>query len=301
MGATQCSCLSDFQKDSTEVEVPAQSSNQFFGSSGINEDMIRNLSPLHSDQSRGFSTALLEPKLTNLMKLKTSEVLSSLTENLNEKEQKNLRGHKVSQNKIENLLKSPSQSGNTVLDNLKKIKTKKLEEPYQLSFLLLGSSGAGKTSIIYRICHNQFDSYHIPSIQAETTFYAIKHESKNYQICFVDTCGLSEYKSDKIDLVVNCDFLIYVVDLTDVDSFKYLKEQLKAEDFSSWSHVRRFILGNKYDILGRFRDLRSTIQEYAEKSGFHYYDVSAKNNFNLTKMVKESLTLFYANKIAIIK
>lgn len=167
------------------------------------------------------------------------------------------------------------------------------------SFIFLGESGSGKTSFIYKICYNKFDPYHIPTIKPEIILYEARHEGTSCKVNFVDTCGLSEYKSGIDEIARNDVFFVYVVDLTNSLSLNYLKKQLldQADCLNkAASNLGQVILGNKIDLATQSKVEKKIIREYANEIKIPYFEVSAKTSFNLVKFLSHCLNIFYSRK-----
>lgn len=306
----QCNCWKEYRNQNTEVVVPERETEQMLQPQPDFKEYIQSEAVVSKEEE--IAQPFSKNSRNNLCIYKNVSEDLNPPDNQDEDKKKYLRGGKVSQNKTESFVRSPMPSRNAsslsirkspqISTELKLMKTKKLEEPYEVSVLLLGSSGVGKTSIIFKIVYNQFDLYHIPSINAEKIEYDIKHNNRMYHVSFIDTCGLAEYKSELDELSLNCDFLVYAVDLTDNSSFTYVKDLIMADQENQGvfkrNHLQRIILGNKSDIAGRSKSLKTLVKEFADNKGIAYHEVSAKNNLNLMKILKECLDFFYDTKVA---
>lgn len=314
----QCSCLGQNKRDSSEVEVPQrESEEQIYSDKMVDSDSKRvSNHPIHTSDDN-IIPLTVNAKLLLKYKQPKDDPAAKKADFIEEEVKKMIRGSKVSQNKMDSLVKSPipsrcqsiksARKSPQITSDLKMIRTKKLEEPYEPSLLFLGESGVGKTSIIYKICYNQFDFYHIPTINAERILYNTKHESAAYQVNFIDTCGLPEYKSELDELTLNSDFLVYIIDLTDQRSFTYVKNLILSElenqsdKLKSKNYLGKIILGNKFDLAGRNKELKATVKEFAERQKISYFEVSAQNNLNLVKFIKQCLEVFYNQKVSKVK
>lgn len=308
----QCGCLGQNKRDTSEVEVPQRESEEQISSDKRDDiDTKRFVNNTIQTNDENSVPLTINAKLSLLKYKQAKDEPISKKEHVEEEAKKMIRGSNVSQNKIDSLTKSPIPSrcqsiksirkSPQITADLKNIRTKKLEEPYEPSFLFLGESGVGKTSIIYKICYNQFDSYHIPSINAERINYNTKHANFNYSVNFIDTCGLPEYKSELDELTLNSDFLVYIVDLTDTRSFTYIKDLILSECGSQMSrsktYLQQIILGNKFDMAARNKELKAAVKEFADNQHISYIEVSAKNNLNLVKFLNQCLEVYYCQRV----
>lgn len=309
----QCSCWTQTKREIImEVDVPQRESEE-------NIKAIKTIEKVDSIIKTNQEPHLFmtEECLMQTFQCNTKPVVTSKQDHGAEKtlvnfedleeEKKTVFSSIVNPKVIERFVKSPSASGrhtpkssrknSHISERIGQLKKKKLVEPYKPCITFLGESGVGKTSLIYKVCHNQFDSYHIPTIKAEQIVYDTKHEGASYAVSIIDTCGLPEYKSELDELKLNSDFLIYTVDLTDSRSFVYIKKLIDDHSKSNGNIKddcpHQIILGNKVDLTNRNKELKESVKLYAEAAKIPYFEVSAKTNFNLVKFMKHCLEAFY--------
>ena len=101
-----------------------------------------------------------------------------------------------------------------------------IEEVIACKVILIGGSGVGKTSIIARYIHNEFNSNSHSSSGASFSSKTILNEDKNKSIKFEiwDTAGQEKYRSLNRSFYKRADACILVYDITNRDSFEDLKE-----------------------------------------------------------------------------
>lgn len=306
----QCNCWSQSNRSNIEVDVPQRESEQNVEASEIIEKKVtcERFLDLYNflNEDRTISTSKSNDKSALIKKAGNAKQTLADFENLEEERGANFRLI-VSPRLTKKLEESPTSSErqtpistrkSSQNSNLPENKSRKAEPTFKTYLTLLGESGVGKTSLIYKICFNKFDLYHIPTIKAEQVMYETKHEGANYQVNLIDTCGLSEYKSNIDELILNVDFLVYIVDLTNSRSFSYVKmlleeSRLKSNGKANSDCIQRIILGNKVDLAARNKELKESVREYAHSAHIPYFDVSAKTNFNLVKLMKHCLEVFY--------
>lgn len=171
------------------------------------------------------------------------------------------------------------------------------QEP-QIILTFYGQSGCGKSSIVYKLCHNTIDPFHIPTIKVETFNKFFDHESIKYNINLVDTIGLAHLQPNTEELLRISDFIFYVVDLTEPKSFYNIKEQIENNCKllnQSKNNGKTIILGNKCD-LNKNKDLINVLKAFSNDNNYIFYEVSAKSNFNLNKILRFCVEDFSNNK-----
>lgn len=283
----QCGCWSETIKvRNMEVDVPQRESESNLEASKINKkwDSSERLKDLYNFLSDGKP----EPNAADFSELKEDKrtvarfgVASRVTK-------------KSDESSSSSGYQTPVSTRKSSQNSCEQVNQRNQVKPIKIYLTLLGESGVGKTSFIYKACYNQFDLYHIPTINPEQVMYETKYEGSNYQVQLIDTCGVAEYRSNLDELVLNADFLIYMVDLTNSRSFKYVKKLLDENKYKTGSDcLQKIILGNKADIAGRYKELKESVREYAKSAQIPYFEVSAKTNCNFAKFIKHCLEVFY--------
>lgn len=169
------------------------------------------------------------------------------------------------------------------------IKSNKLKEPYNIFITLLGKSGTGKSSIIFKLCQIPTDNYHIPTIKVEKFNHEYKLENKKFNINFIDTCGIQEYTVNEKSLIEISDFVFLVLDLTDGSSFKFIKTIM--DQYQTEKLIKIIVLGNKVEIC-KNQDFKNQIKKFCEEKNYEYFEISAINTINISKVVKFCMEKF---------
>jgi small GTP-binding protein len=204
-----------------------------------------------------------------------------------EEEKKQQRGANVSQKEGLLNIYSPQANNKDYKKSSKRV-LNYLDEKQNNKFiniLVLGDTCGGKTSLIYKLTSNIFETYHIPTIKVEIIEHKYAFNGNTYNLNFIDTCGLAEYRSESEELYTsnNIDVILLIVDLSDNKNFEYMKELIKS---IITKHKKIIVLGNKFDLLGKNKENRERIVTYASSKTLKYFDVSAKTGNNLLKVVK---------------
>lgn len=178
-------------------------------------------------------------------------------------------------------IKNVSESFSKKFDRFK-------EEPYEVVVTFFGKSNTGKTSIISRICKNSFEYYHIPTIKVESFCLNTRFNQKLFKINFIDTCGLDEYMSDTMELLKYTDYVCYIADLTDSNSFSYIESLYSDHKKSNKNNtLKYFIVANKSDLAKSYS--KKSYIEFAESINIQLIEVSALNSINISKITRSIL------------
>jgi len=136
-----------------------------------------------------------------------------------------------------------------------------MDEPIRLrkKVCLLGDAAVGKTSVIRRYVHNQFDEKYITTIGTNVSKKDIKvvfqnqnNTNQNYEITLAiwDIIGQKELQSFNLNYFRNANGGIVVCDITRRDTLDSLM-MWTSSFFNTIGQVPLVFLVNKYDLLDR--------------------------------------------------
>ena len=146
---------------------------------------------------------------------------------------------------------------------------------YKIVFL--GSSGVGKTSILFKYTHNFYISKYESTVGA--AYILQKINNLHYEIW--DTCGIEEKDNIASLYYLKSEIAIIVFDLSDLYSFKKAEFWIK-ELFINSPHTNIIIVGNKHDLL-KYKHNKEYLYiiEKIRKNNLLYLEVSAKTGKNI--------------------
>lgn len=150
--------------------------------------------------------------------------------------------------------------------------------------LLIGDAGVGKSAILNRFSDNIF-------IKDRTTTIGVDFRIKNFKIGndlikveLWDTTGNKTFRDIVKIFYKRTDYVIFIFDITDHNSFKNIKTWLKEADMHTQKNVKKIIVGNKLDLEDlRLVEYKESL-EFANKLGIDYIETSAKNNTNIDEL-----------------
>ncbi len=148
--------------------------------------------------------------------------------------------------------------------------------------VMLGSTGAGKSSIAQRYVRNYFDE-HIPSTIGASFLVKLIYSAngkKKYKLDIWDTAGQERYDSLAPMYYRNAHLGVVVLDITNSDSLpkaqKWIKELIKNSP-----NCYIILLGNKLDREADRKISYEAAKEYADQAQIVYREVSAKTGDNI--------------------
>lgn len=163
-----------------------------------------------------------------------------------------------------------------------------MEEKPDLKCVLVGHMGTGKTCLFNRICKGIFD----PNTTMTVSFCGVKsvrisiEEQTNPVIMSLwDTIGQDRFMAPTRQFTRNSDAAMICCSLNDPD--------FDLEKAKFWTHIflkdspscKLYLVGTKSD-LPRQGKIAQDLQEYANSYNAKYVETSAKEDFNVTSLVK---------------
>jgi small GTP-binding protein len=160
-------------------------------------------------------------------------------------------------------------------------------------FIVIGSSGVGKTAITKRFVDDTFTSGSGATVGAEFTVTTIDFDNHQISIQIWDTAGQEKFKSITKAYIRNALGVILVFDLTDRKSFDELNQWL--EDVRAFCDPNAVIIliGNKCDLSDQ-RDVTQTDAEsFAQSNQLKYLEASALIGKNIREAFQRTASALY--------
>ena len=156
-------------------------------------------------------------------------------------------------------------------------------QTYIVKCVVLGDYGAGKSSILSRYCHNKYTEYSHTTIGTDFFIKTIKNDSITIKAQLWDTAGQEKYKAMLSQYIRNAYLYIIVFDVTDSLSFIGITEWITYIIKYARDEYRIILIANKIDNI---KDRKISYEEaklYAKVHKMDYFEVSAKNDLNITE------------------
>ena len=159
---------------------------------------------------------------------------------------------------------------------------------YLFKYIIIGDSAVGKSNILLRYIHDNFNEEFQSTIGVEFGAKNIKLEDKVYRIQIWDTAGQETFRSITRAYYKNsvCAFVVY--DITNRNSFQNVKSWIEDCRKQSPKTVFMVLIGNKVDL----EDSRQVSYEegsvFAEKNRMLFFETSAKTGKNIEEIFLKS-------------
>ena len=162
-----------------------------------------------------------------------------------------------------------------------------------VTIAFLGGVGVGKTTLINMYLGQEFSDLSLITMGNDKFKTKIKINNNNYNLIIWDTGGTERLRLYSVNTAITSDIIIYVFDVTNLDSFEDLKKFINLVQENSDKNFYSCIIGNKTDKLSENEFNDEIIKKYAESNNIKYRLLSAKDNIELFKELVENLIIEY--------
>ena len=166
---------------------------------------------------------------------------------------------------------------------------KNLEEQ-EIKVILVGESGTGKTSLINIAMGMKFvEGTELSTSAATFVTKIIKIGGKSYTLNLWDTIGQEKFRSLTKIFIKDSKIVIFVYDITRLDSFKELNYWFKTIQDVLGDTAVLGIAGNKHDLFMKEEVKEEVAEKYAEEKGVPFKLTSAKNPLSFNTFLEDLL------------
>ena len=163
-------------------------------------------------------------------------------------------------------------------------RSSKIPHDYLLKIIIIGDSGVGKSSLLMRFAEGSFTSSFITTIGIDFKVKIIDIDGKKVKLQIWDTAGQERFRTITTAYYKNAMGVLLVYDVTDKPSFDHIRYWIRDINAHGEANVCKIIVGNKNDMTSNKVVMTEDIQKLSEEYGVTYYETSAKDDINVTKI-----------------
>jgi len=156
---------------------------------------------------------------------------------------------------------------------------------FNFKIVLIGNVAVGKSSIIKRFIHNDFNKSYLCTVGTELSRKSLLiGGNKRANLLIWDTCGQEKFRAVTRQYYRDTHAIILVFDLTNGKTFKDLNSWLEeAINYINNTKCLFFVLGNKSDETEKIVVTNEQIKNFLKNNPKikKYYEVSAFNGHNI--------------------
>jgi len=161
------------------------------------------------------------------------------------------------------------------------------EKAFDAKIVLLGNSGVGKTSLVWRYIHGCYSTDQPSTIGASFMTKRIYVDDWKVKFQIWDTAGQERFRSMTPMYYRAAAAAILVYDITSHESFDAVKQWVEELKSNVEGNIVIAIAGHKLD-LEEYRQVRyARAKEYADSIGAALFETSAMNNSGIEDLFNE--------------
>ena len=180
--------------------------------------------------------------------------------------------------------------------------TEKKDYDYLFKILILGDSFVGKTNILKRFIHNEFDSTTKETVGVEFDSKNYNFGEKTIKAQIWDTSGQERYRSVTKAYYKGAKGALLVYDISRRITFENIDNWIIDLRTNGDKDILIILIGNKSDLNSKREVNKDEAETKAEQYNIAFLETSAKNGDNIDKAFSELVEQVYnANKTSIEK
>ncbi|KAI6660289.1 Ras-related protein Rab-10-like [Oopsacas minuta] len=157
------------------------------------------------------------------------------------------------------------------------------KKAYDLLFkiLLIGDSGVGKTSVLFRFSDDAFNTTFISTIGIDFKIKTIELDGKKIKLQIWDTAGQERFHTITTSYYRGAMGIILVYDITQQKSFDNIAKWLHNIETHASPDVEKTLIANKCDMETKRVISKDQGQRIADEYTIRFFETSAKSNINI--------------------
>lgn len=152
------------------------------------------------------------------------------------------------------------------------------DQPIQFKFIVIGCSGAGKTSILRRLVENKFVKGTQSTVGIEYFTHITTINGRTIKMMIWDTAGQERFYTIAKAYFRSALGVVLVFDITDRKSFDQLPRWLRDARMEADPHCSVILVGNKSDLAANRVVSKEEAEEFARTHELQYIETSALEN-----------------------
>lgn len=161
---------------------------------------------------------------------------------------------------------------------------------------LIGDTKVGKTSIVNQLVKNTFNTTYQTTLGIEYNQYEVKIKDTSYTVQFhiLDFTGFSIFREMINNAIKDVNFILYVYDSTNLESFQGIKLwKMAVSEMSTKPNVVEYLIGNKNEMPEKVVTDKVSVDNLAKKYNLKSWTVSARTTSGLTELFQEMANSYY--------
>jgi small GTP-binding protein len=166
---------------------------------------------------------------------------------------------------------------------------------FSLKVVVVGESGVGKSCLLIRFVRDSFDDDTQSTLGIEFLSKIIQTDKRRIQLQLWDTAGQEMFRSVTRGYYRGSAGALVLFDLSNRDSFENVERWLQDVKSVARADVVLILIGNKQDLEADRQVRSDEAQDFAQRYGMKYFEVSAKTGVGVTDAINCCVSLIEQN------
>jgi Ras-related protein Rab-1A len=152
-----------------------------------------------------------------------------------------------------------------------------VDSDYLFKVVVLGNSGAGKSSLLLRFADNFFSTDFIATIGVDFKIRKVDVDGKSVKLQMWDTAGQDRFRDIVRSYYRGASGIVLVYDIADRQSFDAIPQWMNDIQGSISGGVSYSLVGNKSDLENKRAVPKDEAEHFARQFGIPFTETSAKD------------------------
>jgi len=162
-----------------------------------------------------------------------------------------------------------------------------IDPDYLFKIMLIGNSGTGKTSLLFRFCDDTYSDTYISTIGVDFKIKTLEIDNKIIKLQIWDTAGQERFKTIISSYYRGAHGIIIFFDLSDKKSFDDVESWMIERNKYCNRNICTLLVGTKSDIKNNDDFNINVINELCNKYDTSYIETSSKLNININNVFEK--------------
>ena len=159
----------------------------------------------------------------------------------------------------------------------------KKKSDHNFKFVVIGDTGAGKSSVLLRFAENTFQDSYMATVAVDFRHRTITVNGVSCKLQIWDTAGQERYRTITSAYYRGADAIVMIYDVTNQDSIRHINEWMAEVNRYAAPDTCKMLIGNKCDLNSQRVVPTATGQSFAKELGIPMIETSAKMGTNVDK------------------
>ena len=167
---------------------------------------------------------------------------------------------------------------------------------HNFKFVVIGDTGAGKSSVLLRFADNAFQDSYMATVAVDFRHRTVTVNGESCKLQIWDTAGQERYRTITSAYYRGADAIVMVYDVTNQESIRHINDWMAEVNRYAAPDTCKLLIGNKCDLEQNRQVPYAEGQMLAKQFGLNYFECSAKSGVGINECFEELIELCYATK-----